>query len=66
MQMHTAHDVRRAEQQRLSWCQRPLLLKVLVRAFEELDHAHRGPQPLEKLERAFRVKAWLERVSAHA
>jgi hypothetical protein len=41
-----------------------VLLKVLVHAFDQVEQTHHGPQPLEQLARAHRIRAWLERVSA--
>lgn len=56
-------EVRHAEVERLKWCERPMLLKVLVHAFDQVEQTHNGPQPLEQLARAHRIRAWLDRVS---
>jgi hypothetical protein len=62
--MRTLRDARRAEVERLRWCERPVLLRVLVHAFDQVEQTHHGPQPLEQLARAHRIREWLERVSA--
>ena len=64
LSMRRPQDARRAEVDRLRWCERPVLLKVLVHAFDQVEQAHHGPQPVEQLARANRIRAWLERVSA--
>ncbi|MBL8956226.1 MAG: hypothetical protein JNK82_35970 [Myxococcaceae bacterium] len=61
--MRTPRDARRAEVDRLRWCERPVLLKVLVHAFDQVEQTTRGPQPVEQLARAHRIREWLQRVS---
>ena len=60
--MRSVHQVKREEVERLKWCERPMLLKVLVHAFDQLEHSQ-GPLPVDELARVVRIKAWLTRVS---
>jgi hypothetical protein len=62
--MRSPKDARKAEVERLRWCEQPVLLKVLVHAFDQVEQCHNGPQPVEDLARADRIKQWLDRVSA--
>jgi hypothetical protein len=61
--MPPSAEARRLEVERLRWCERPVLLKVLVHAFDQVEQCGQGPQPVDQLARAHRIRAWLERVS---
>jgi len=61
--MRSPRDARRHEVDRLKWCERPVLLKVLVHAFDQVEQTHTARSRSSSSPARNRIRAWLERVS---